>query len=515
MKFEEITLNKILGNKKMNKKEKFILSIDQGTSATKVLVFNNKGIAIAKGEAKLHTNYKDNGFVEQDPNAIYESVLIAIKNCTKAFIKLGFDKQQIVSIGISNQRETFVLWDNSGKPLCNAIVWQCKRSVNVCKNLQKQQLDKTIHQKTGLFIDPYFSATKIIWLVKNNAIIKNAIKNKEAYFGTIDTWLLYKLTNGKSYCTDHTNASRTMLFNLNILQWDKDLLQKFGLQFLNLPEVKASSAFYGTTNCNNIFKHNLTINALIGDSHAASFGEGCVTNGLAKATMGTGCSVLMNIGNKPKFSKNGMVTTICFSAANTVHYALEGVIVSCGATIEWLKNELHLFTNSAATQQMAEAVNDCNGVVIVPAFSGLGSPHWQMQRKASITGVSFGTTKNHIVRAALESIAYQLKDIMDAMQKDAKIELQQLNVNGGIAANEFVVSFLANLLEKKIVKIGITDVSALGAAYLAGLDCGIFKNIEQIATLNRNKKVYKSNVKSVVENIGYKNWQEVIKIKNL
>jgi glycerol kinase len=457
----------------------------------------------------------DNGFVEQEPEAIHKSVLAAIKKCVTAFTKLGFDVQQIVSIGISNQRETFVLWDSNGKPLHNAIVWQCKRSIGICKNLEKQQLGKIIHQKTGLFIDPYFSVTKIMWLVKNNVTIKNVIKNKEVYFGTIDTWLLYKLTNGESYCTDHTNASRTMLFNLNTLQWDKELLQKFGLQNLNLPEVKASAALYGTTNCNNIFKHSLTINALIGDSQAAAFGEGCVNNGMAKATMGTGCSVLMNIGNKPKFSKNGMVTTVCYSVGNTVHYALEGVIVSCGATIEWLKNELNLFSNSADTQKMAEAVNDCNGVVIVPAFSGLGSPHWQMQRKASITGVSFGTTKYHIVRAALESVAYQLKDIMDAMQKDAKIKLQQLNVNGGIAANEFVVSFLANLLEKQIVKIGITDVSALGASYLAGLDCGIFKNIEQIATLNKNMQAYKPNAKSVVEKNGYKVWQEIIKMKNL
>ncbi len=500
----------------MVKNEKYILAIDQGTSATKVLIFNNKGIAIAKGEALVHTTYSDNGYVEQNPNAIYESVAKAIKICIKKFIQIGFKVEQIVSVGISNQRETFVLWDKSGNPLHNAIVWQCKRSTVICQQLNTDQaFAKSVHQKTGLYIDPYFSATKIMWLNKNNTIIKNAIKKKEAYFGTIDTWLLYKLTNGTTYLTDYTNASRTMLFNINTLQWDKDLLKLFGLQNLLLPQCKPSAYNFGTTNCNGIFKQTLTINGLIGDSQAAAFGEGCFTNGMAKATMGTGCSVLMNIGNKPLLSKNGMVTTVCYALDNIVNYAFEGVIVSCGATIEWLKNELYLFVNSSATQQMAEAVNDSNGVVLVPSFSGLGSPHWQMARKASITGISFGTTKNHIVRAALESIAYQVKDIMGAMQKDAKVELQQLHINGGIAANDFVVNFLSNLLQKNIKKIEITDVSALGAAYIAGLGAGIFTNIRQISTLQKNKKCIKPNKKSKIEMEGYQNWQSIINIKKL
>ncbi len=497
------------------RKEKYILSIDQGTSSTKTLIFNDKGIAVAKGDVALQTYYMGNGFVEQNAENIYLNVLASIKKCVQQFVKNGFSTTQILSIGITNQRETFVLWDKDGKPLHNAIVWQCKRSVNICKNLQKQNLSKIIYKKTGLFIDPYFSASKVIWLVKNNSAIKKAIQNKDVFFGTIDTWLLYKFTNGESYCTDHTNASRTMFFNLNTLCWDKELLQKFSLQNLNLPQIKSSSALYGKTNCGGIFKSEININALIGDSQAAAFGEGCVTKGSAKATMGTGCSVLMNIGEQPKFSKNGMVTTVCFSLPNIIQYAFEGVIVSCGATIEWLKNEINLFLKSSETEKMAKAVNNNNGIYLIPAFSGLGSPHWQMQRKASITGMTFGTKKNHIVRAALESIAYQLKDIIVAMEKDAKLHLQKLMVNGGIAANEFVVQFLANLLQKEINRIAITDVSALGAAYLAGLDAKIFKNINHITKLNNNKKIYNPSLLNKIETAGYKGWKKIIENKNL
>lgn len=490
---------------------KFILAIDQGTSSTKSLIFDDIGQAIAKGSEDLHTHYLTDGFVEQGPEVVYQNVIASVKKCLHQFEKKGFGKNDIVAIGISNQRETFVVWDKNGKPLHNAIVWQCKRSVQICEALKQKGLSKTVTEKTGLFIDPYFSATKLIWLFQNNETVKAAIQKGEAYFGTIDTWLLYKFTNGKVYATDYTNASRTLLFNLHTLQWDAELINAFGLNGINLPEIKSSSAFFGETNLEGVFQIDIPVTALIGDSHAAAFGEGCFDAGTAKATLGTGCSILMNVGNKPIASENGMVTTVCWSIDGRVNYALEGVIVSCGATIEWLKNELGLFSDSKQTENMAMAVKDNGGVYLVPAFSGLGSPHWQMDRRASLTGMSFGTTKNHIVRAALETIPYQIKDVIVAMEKDAGVSLKELNADGGITANIFVMQFLTDQLKKNVASIGMSDVSALGAAYLAGLKAGVYVNIDALRNLNTEKKVYSPVADTAKANEAYNGWCKAIK----
>jgi glycerol kinase len=489
--------------------KKYILAIDQGTSSTKSLIFDQAGIAIAKGAESLYTNYFDNGFVEQDAETIFQNVLAAVKKCLNDFGQKGFDKSEIVTIGISNQRETFVVWDKNGPPLHNAIVWQCKRSVNICEQLKQQGLSETINQKTGLVIDPYFSATKLIWLVQNNKTIKEAVENGNAFLGTIDTWLLYKLTNGKEYATDYTNASRTLLFNLHTLQWDEELIQVFGLSGIQLPQIKSSSAAFGTTTLNGLLQSAIPVTALIGDSHAAAFGEGCFEKGAAKATLGTGCSILMNIGDTALPSKNGMVTTVCWSMDNRIDYAYEGVIVSCGATIEWLKNELNLFTDSNHTEAMANAVADNGGVYLIPAFSGLGSPHWQMERRASLSGMSFGTTKNHIVRAALESIAYQIADVIAAMEKDAGVTLKELMADGGITSNTFIMDFLASLLNKNVACIGMPDVSALGAAYLAGLQSGVYKDLEQLTQLNINKTIFQSTNNENIKAWHY-GWQQAI-----
>jgi glycerol kinase len=489
--------------------KKYILAIDQGTSSTKSLIFDEAGIAIAKGAESLYTNYFDNGFVEQDAETIFQNVLAAVKKCLNDFGQKGFDKSEIVTIGISNQRETFVVWDKNGTPLHNAIVWQCKRSVNICEQLKQQGLSETINQKTGLVIDPYFSATKLIWLVQNNKTIKEAVENGNAFLGTIDTWLLYKLTNGKEYATDYTNASRTLLFNLHTLQWDEELIQVFGLSGIQLPQIKSSSAAFGTTTLNGLLQSAIPVTALIGDSHAAAFGEGCFEKGSAKATLGTGCSILMNIGDTALPSKNGMVTTVCWSMDNRIDYAYEGVIVSCGATIEWLKSELNLFTDSNQTEAMANAVADNAGVYLIPAFSGLGSPHWQMERRASLSGMSFGTTKNHIVRAALESIAYQIADVIAAMEKDAGVTLKELMADGGITSNTFIMDFLASLLNKNVACIGMPDVSALGAAYLAGLQSGVYKGLEQLTQLNINKTIFQSTNNENIK-VWYYGWQQAI-----
>jgi len=495
-------------NKVANKK--YILAIDQGTSSTKSLIFDDAGVAIAKGSEPLHTSYLDNGSVEQDAEDIYQNALVSVKKCLQQFTEKGFDASDIAAIGISNQRETFVIWDKNGKPLHPAVVWQCKRSVQVCEDLKQKGLSATVNAKTGLVIDPYFSATKLIWLNQNNSTIRSAISKGEAFFGTIDTWLLYKFTRGSEYVTDYTNASRTLFFNLHTLQWDDELIDQFGLTGINLPKLKASSFLFGETTLNDLLPKSIPVTALIGDSHAAAFGEGCFEAGTVKATLGTGCSILMNIGSKPIQSVNGMVTTICWSIESRIDYALEGVIVSCGATIEWLKNELNFFSDSKETEAMANAVTDNGGVYLIPAFSGLGSPHWQMERKASLSGINFGTTKNHIVRAGLESIPYQIADVIAAMEKDAKLSLKELMADGGITSNKFVIQFLADLLNKPVATIGMPDVSALGAAYLAGLGAGVYESIEVLKKLNSDKKKYLPQPDLSKVNVGYAGWKKTI-----
>lgn len=505
----------------------YVLAIDQGTSSTKTIIFDEKGQAISKGLVELKTNYFDNGFVEQDAEAIYQNVLDSVKNCLENFQSQGFDIAEIVSCGISNQRETFVLWDNRGKPLAPAVVWACKRSIEICQKLLNDDFKNPpsggwgalIKQKTGLIIDPYFSGTKLLWLIQNDAELKAKVANGEVFFGTVDSWLLYKMTNGKVFKTDYTNASRTLLFNIHTLTWDAGILKLWNLEKLNLPEVCPSSCDFGTVDLRtggepltnddlrilnkeeNIFpsqtdekdiRHSsfdirqLKITAMIGDSHAATFGEACFEKGTAKVTLGTGCSIMMNIGEKPILSSNGMLTTICWSTENRVDYALEGAIVSCGSTIEWLKNELNLFENPAETAQMAMSVNDNAGVYLIPAFSGLAAPHWQMNRKASIEGMTFGTSKNHIVRAALESIPYQIKDVVDAMSQDMQAPLKSIAVNGGMTKNQFVIKFLTDLLKIPLKKQQNADISALGAAYLSGLKSGVYTSIEQLQVINQS-----------------------------
>lgn len=491
-----------------------ILAIDQGTSGTKTIVVDEQGKIVAQATQPLHTSYLSDGFVEQNPEEIFHNVLSSVEQCIIDFENKGGNRNQLASCGISNQRETFIVWDEEGKPLYNAVVWQCKRSIGICERLKQQKQEKIIKEKTGLLIDPYFSGTKLIWLYENVAGVRETIDTGHAYFGTIDTWLLFKLTQGKDYYTDYTNASRTLFFNLSTLSWDKELLASFGLSKLNLPECKPSSCHFGKTNLGGLLYTDLDISAMIGDSHAAAFGEGCYHPGTAKATMGTGCSILMNIGSELKYSERGMVSTICWSTEEKVQYALEGVIVTCGATIEWLKKELNLISDSKQTEAMATAVEDNNGVYLVPAFSGLGAPHWDMNRKASIVGLTFNTNKNHIVRAALESISYQIKDVIVAMEEDTNIKLKQLMVDGGISANNFVVQFLADLLQKNAVNIGVQDVSALGAAYLAGLKSGIFESIDHLARLNTALKIYQPSSNDKM-NEYYNGWKNAIGMRSI
>ncbi|MBW3467001.1 FGGY family carbohydrate kinase [Arthrospiribacter ruber] len=492
----------------MTPNTKHILSIDQGSSGTKAIIFDSQANLVCKFSTPLSTLYLKEGFVEQDPELIFSNVLEAVEGCLENFRSKGNDPASISCIGISNQRETFVLWDENGKPLYNAISWQCKRSIQICEKLnQNEVFAETVQRNTGLIIDPYFSGTKLKWLRENVQDIKKAIEAKKVYFGTIDTWLLFRLTKGESYLTDYTNASRTLLFNLHDLSWDKSILESLGLSDIILPQAVPSSHYFGSSDCNGLFKKEIPITGMIGDSHAAAFGEGCFSAGTAKATMGTGCSIMMNIGPAFKPSKNGMVTTICWSTENRVDFAMEGIIVSCGATIEWLKNELNLFENSVTTNDMARNVEDNAGVYLIPAFSGLGAPHWQMNRKASISGLTFGVNKNHIVRAALESIPYQIKDIVQAIKEDTGIDLENIMVDGAISSNTFVMEFLASLLKKSLKTLAMFDVSALGAAMIAGLKSGLYKDLDELKKLNKIKQEIKPSLPNELMDRYYGEWK--------
>lgn len=495
--------------------KKYILAIDQGTSSTKTIIFDELGQAVAKGSVNLKTNYFDNGFVEQNPEDIFQNVIDSVTECLNDFSQKGFSISEIVSCGISNQRETFILWDKDGKSLATAVVWACKRSIGICTDLIEKGQNDFIKQKTGLLLDPYFSGTKLLWLLENDAELKEKVTKGDVYFGTVDCWLLYKLTNGTHFKTDYTNASRTLLFNIHTLQWDTEILEKWGLSNLNLPQPCPSSHDFGIVDFEQILNSKspitIPITSLIGDSHAATFGEGCFEKGTAKVTLGTGSSIMMNIGDKAVLSNSGMLTTICWSTENRVDYALEGAIVSCGSTIEWLKNELQLFSNPAETATMATAIPDNAGVYLIPAFSGLGAPHWQMSRKASIEGMTFGTTKNHIVRAALESIPYQIKDVVGAMEKDMQAALKSISVNGGMTQNKFVIHFLADLLRIPLNKQRNPDVSALGAAYLSGLKSGVYESIEQLSDINKKQtEQVLANLDNELPANGYLGWKEKI-----
>ncbi len=492
--------------------ENYILAIDQGTSGTKTVLFTARGEIVAKATAGLNSSFPQPGFVEQDPEDIYQSVLASVKACVQQFLAdSSHHLASITACGISNQRETLLLWDDSGTPLCNAVVWQCKRSIGICDRLKAAGLEPEITTRTGLIIDPYFSGTKLIWLYEHEPRIKTAIDAGKAYFGTVDTWLLFKLTGGQQYYTDYTNACRTLFFNLNELQWDRHLLKMFNLEYLNLPDVKPSSFTYGESDFEGLFPQPVPIAGMIGDSHAAAFGEGCFSSGTAKATLGTGSSVLMNTGEQRIDSHSGMVSTICWSTRDRVSYALEGIIVTCGATIVWLRDQLGLFAQSRDTEAMALAVEDNHGVHLIPAFSGMGAPHWKMDAKATIVGLTFGCNKNHVVRAALESIPFQVKDVITTMETDSGIALQELKVDGGLTANQFAMQCMTEVLNTPVVNIGLEEVSALGAAYLAGLETGIFANLEELQTLRSNAKTYVPGADRERVTAWYEAWEQDVK----
>ncbi len=446
--------------------KKYILSLDQGTSSSRSLLFNKEGNVVDSVQTEFNQFYPKAGWVEHDPIEIWNS---QIKTAKELIDKQNIDPAEIGAIGIANQRETVILWDrNTGEPVYRAIVWQDKRTADLCKKLTKDGWGEYIKKNTGLVIDSYFSATKIHWILNIVPGIKERALKGEILAGTIDTWIMWKLTGGKLHITDYSNASRTMLFNIHSLEWDEDLLELFGIPKQILPEVRMSSEIYGHTD-KSIFVKEIPIAGIAGDQQAALFGQACVSDGMAKNTYGTGCFMLMNTGNKPVESESGLLTTIAYGLNGEIKYALEGSVFIAGAAIKWLRDALKIIDNVAETEKIAFETDDTEEVYVVPAFSGLGAPYWDMFARGAILGLTQGVTDKHIVRSTLESLAYQTMDVLKAMEKDSGIKLKSLNVDGGACANNFLMQFQADMLNVDVIRPSNVETTALGVAMLAGL----------------------------------------------
>lgn len=466
---------------------KFILSLDQGTTSSRAIIFNHSGDIVAIAQKEFTQIYPNAGWVEHDPLEIWSTQLSVV---AEVIVKAGLSPRDLNSIGITNQRETTVVWDKeTSVPIYNAIVWQDRRTSAYCDEIKSKGLSKNIQEKTGLIIDSYFSATKIRWILENVEGAKEKAAAGKLAFGTIDTWLIWKLTAGKTHVTDVTNASRTMIYNINTLEWDEELLNLFGIPKSMLPEVKSSSEVYGET-AGNILAAKIPIAGIAGDQQSALFGQMCTETGMVKNTYGTGCFMLMNIGDKPKISSNNLLTTIAWKIKGEVNYALEGSIFIGGAVVQWLRDEMGLISKSADVETLAKKVGDTQGVYIVPAFAGLGAPYWDQHARGTITGLTRGTNKSHIARAALESIAYQTMDVLKAMEADAGINIAELRVDGGATANDLLMQFQADLLKSKVIRPEVTEVTAIGAAYLAGLATGFWDSVDQIRSQWKINKTF-------------------------
>lgn len=483
--------------------KKYILTLDEGTTSTRAIIFDECGNVVSIAQNEFTQIYPQPGFVEHDPIEILSAQYSAITEC---IIKSGLSATDISCVGITNQRETVVVWNkNTGAPICNAIVWQCRRTAPICEELKAQGLEEYIKNTTGLKIDAYFSATKIKWILDNIDGAKESAQRGELLFGTIDTWLMWKLSGGKIHATDETNASRTMLYDIHNLCWDKKLLEIFDIPTSMLPTVQKSGSVYGNID---IMGTSLAVCGVAGDQQSALFGQNCINIGDVKNTYGTGCFLLMNTGNNAISSQNGMLTTIAATVENTpTQYALEGSVFIGGAVIQWLRDELKLIENAAQSEELALSIPDSAGVYIVPAFAGLGAPYWDMYARGTICGLTRGAGRNHIVRAALESIAYQTNDLIIAMQNDANIAVTSLKADGGAARNKFLMQFQANISNVDVICPQNAEATALGAALLAGKTAGIINNIDNI---NSNADVFKSNMEDTTRKNNLSGWHRAV-----
>ncbi|MCI8628311.1 MAG: glycerol kinase GlpK [Firmicutes bacterium] len=487
--------------------EKYIIALDQGTTSCRCILFNKQGTIVSMAQKEYKQYYPKAGWVEHNPNEIWQTQL---ESAQKALQQIGADYKNISAIGITNQRETTVIWDkNTGEPIYPAIVWQCRRTADYCDSLIKKGLADTFRKKTGLLIDSYFSATKIHWILQNVPHAKQKAEKGDLLFGTTDTWLIWKLTKGAVHATDYSNASRTMLFNINTLQWDTDILKELEIPKAILPAVHPSSFHFGNTH-KSIFGGEIPITGVAGDQQSALFGQNCFTAGSAKNTYGTGCFLLMNTGNKPVFSTHGLLTTIAWGIDNQITYALEGSVFTAGAAIQWLRDELHMIQTASETQKIAEQVPDNNGVYMVPAFAGLGAPHWDAYARGTIIGLTAGVNYKHIIRATLESLAYQTYDVLKAMEEDSNIALKCLRVDGGACANDFIMQFQSDIIGVPIERPVCIETTALGAAYLAGLYVGYWNDKKDISQNCSIEKSFYSTITEEVRQKNLKGWHKAV-----
>ena len=485
---------------------KHILALDQGTTSSRAILFDHAGSIVAVAQKEFPQIFPKPGWVEHDPREIWSSQAgVAAEALTKARVRA----EDIAAIGITNQRETTLVWDRAtGEPIMNAIVWQDRRTAAICDRLRKQKLERVIRRKTGLVIDAYFSATKVQWMLQNVKGAKAKAKAGELAFGTVDSWLVWNLTGGKVHVTDVSNASRTMLFDIAKGQWDDELLEIFGVPRSMLPEVRSSSEVYGHTD---LLGTAVPIAGIAGDQQAALFGQACLKPGMVKNTYGTGCFMLMSTGTKRIASKHNLLTTIAWRIGDRTEYALEGSIFIAGAVVQWLRDGLEFFRSAPEIEALAAVVEDTGGVYLVPAFAGLGAPHWDPHARGTIVGLTRGTTKAHVARAALEGIALQVMDVLKAMEADAGIKLKELRVDGGASANDLLMQLQADLLNVPVVRPKILETTALGAAYLAGLAVGFWKNEAEIAKQWQTDRRFKPAMKSAARTRIVGGWERALK----
>ncbi len=487
---------------------KYVMALDAGTTSNRCILFNEKGEICSMAQKEFTQYFPKPGWVEHDANEIWSSQLgVAVE----AMEKIDASYADIAGIGITNQRETTIVWDKkTGEPVYNAIVWQCRRTSEYCDELKNRNLTEIFRQKTGLIIDAYFSGTKIKWILDNVEGARERAEKGELLFGTVETWLIWKLTKGKVHVTDYSNASRTLLFNINTLEWDDEILQILNIPKSMLPEVKPSSCIYGKSH-SKFFGGEIPVAGAAGDQQAALFGQTCFEAGEVKNTYGTGCFMLMNTGDKPVFSKNGLVTTIAWGLDGKITYALEGSIFVAGASIQWLRDELRLIDSSEDSEYMAKKVKDTNGCYVVPAFTGLGAPHWDQYARGVVVGITRGVNKYHIIRATLESIAYQVNDVINAMKADSEIEISALKVDGGASANNFLMQIQSDLINAPVRRPKCVETTAMGAAYLAGLAVGYWKDKKDVIKNWSIDKTFYPDINEEERINKIKGWNKAVK----
>ena len=484
---------------------KYLIALDQGTTSSREILIDKNGKLVDIKQKEFTQIFPKQGWVEHDPSEILSSQYEVFE---KLLLSNNIDPKNIISIGITNQRETTVLWEkDTGKPLYNAIVWQDKRTSDICEKIKEDGLEEYIKKNTGLVVDSYFSATKIKWIIENVEGVKNKIKNNNVMAGTIDSWLIYNFSSFKSHVTDYTNASRTMIFNIKNLDWDKKILDYLNIPRSILPKVLFSSSSFGNFHYKGV---RIPINGVAGDQQSALFGQACFDDGMVKNTYGTGCFLLMNTGKNIKFSKNGLITTIACSSDNSISYALEGSVFIAGAAIQWLRDSLKIIDSASETEKIAISISDLENVYVVPAFAGLGAPYWDMYSRGAIFGLSRDTDKNQIVKATLESLAYQTKDIIEVMEKDSQIKLKSLKVDGGACMNNYLMQFQSNILNCDVVRPEVIETTAMGAGYLAGINSSIWDK-EKIISNQKIDKVFNSRIDDTKRKKIYNGWNKAVK----